>query len=501
MNKKNFFEENDRITCNRILKILRWVNLAFPAIFLLNIIGLFNITYSYLFLLAIAGIITTSIPQFLNKLNKSTTIIKYSSVICLGTIVMLMAMNGDIGIYMTYALIMLLSCMFYDKKFTIHVCIISYIQIIISLFVRSRNVDIANGATPNQWFIAILAGFTIEAVIMSAVSIKLAEYSRTMLEKLHEKQNLENIVSICENASTKLASTVDVLHNDITNSSETNQLIAKSSNRTIDDLQESKLHVENTKESINEMSSATETITLKTDELLDITSNTTTQMDSYAKTIDTTVDDMENIKRATNTTEESILNLANGINDIASFANEISDITSQTNLLALNASIEAARAGEHGKGFSVVAESVRKLAERSKESSDAITNIINKIYTLLDEVKSSNKTNINLVNNGINKINSIKKDTEDIYNLQANIKKMTEEIVHYCNTSKTHNKNVEEMIEKLNTIVASSMDRAQDIVNETKNQMEVLSSVQNSFSNVNEISKELLNISKQTSSL
>ena len=78
---------------------------------------------------------------------------------------------------------------------------------------------------------------------------------------------------------------------------------------------------------------------------------------------------------------------------------------------------------------------------------------------------------------------------------------MTEETVNYCNTSKTHNKNVEEMIEKLNIIVTSSMDRALDIVNETKNQMDVLSSVQNSFSSVNEISKELLNISKSTSSL
>ena len=286
------------------------------------------------------------------------------------------------------------------------------------------------------------------------------------------------------------------MHNNITDSSETNQLISKYSQITIEDLKESKSHVDNTKDSINEMFNATDTITLKTDELLDITSTTSTQMNSYAKTIDTTVDDMENIKKATNITEASILNLADGINDIATLANDISDITSQTNLLALNASIEAARAGEHGKGFSVVAESVRELAERSKTSSDAITQIIKKIYTMLDEVKVSNKANINLVDNGIHKINSIKKDTEDIYNLQANIKTMTEEIVNYCNTSKVHNNKVEEMIQKLNIIVTSSMERALDIVNEAKTQMEVLSSVQDSFASVNEISQELLNISK-----
>lgn len=81
-----------------------------------------------------------------------------------------------------------------------------------------------------------------------------------------------------------------------------------------------------------------------------------------------------------------INSLNNDMKEIKSIIKLIAGISEQTNLLSLNASIEAARAGEAGRGFTVVAEEVKKLADQSKEASASINNIINNIQKKTDQV-------------------------------------------------------------------------------------------------------------------
>lgn len=99
-----------------------------------------------------------------------------------------------------------------------------------------------------------------------------------------------------------------------------------------------------------------------------------------------TVVEMKQISEAVNTTAETIAQLGKRGDEIGKVIGVINDIADQTNLLALNAAIEAARAGEHGRGFAVVADEVRKLAERTTRATEEVSSSIKAIQ---DETRTA----------------------------------------------------------------------------------------------------------------
>ena len=120
-----------------------------------------------------------------------------------------------------------------------------------------------------------------------------------------------------------------------------------------------------------------------------------------AKVIADAVDEMRRIHDAVSDTSMAITDLAGKTETISSIMNVIKEVADQTNLLALNAAIEAARAGEQGRGFAVVADEVRKLAERTSSATEEIARMIADIKESSGQSQETMDEAMNRVTHGL----------------------------------------------------------------------------------------------------
>lgn len=123
-----------------------------------------------------------------------------------------------------------------------------------------------------------------------------------------------------------------------------------------------------------------------------------TNLNRTVTMIQNTINQIENNAQIENELAQKLEILSNEAGQVKEVLNVISDIADQTNLLALNAAIEAARAGEHGRGFAVVADEVRQLAERTQKSLTDINATINIIVQSIMDTSTQMGNNIKNVN-------------------------------------------------------------------------------------------------------
>ena len=160
---------------------------------------------------------------------------------------------------------------------------------------------------------------------------------------------------------------------------------------------------------------------------------------------------MNSIYENANSLSKAVRSLNDRSHEIGNITNVITGISAQTNLLALNAAIEAARAGEHGKGFAVVADEVRKLAEESTNSSEQIANLIQLIQNDTNVTLETMEKAAEEVQSGLNVVNVAGRSFE--------------KIEHAVNSVVSQIEDISESLKKLSSGIISVNDSINNVSN------------------------------------
>lgn len=207
--------------------------------------------------------------------------------------------------------------------------------------------------------------------------------------------------------------------------------------------------------------------------------------------VETAVNQMSSIEKTVNNSAGVVSNLGERSKEIGQIVDTISGIAGQTNLLALNAAIEAARAGEQGRGFAVVADEVRKLAEQSQEAAKQIASLITDIQAETDKAVAAMSEGTREVKIGTEVVHNAGQSFKQIAGLIEQLSIQGQEIAASVQQMGAGSQQLFVAVKEINTVSKNAAAQTQTVLAATEEQSASMEEIAASSQSLAKLAEEL----------
>ena len=243
---------------------------------------------------------------------------------------------------------------------------------------------------------------------------------------------------------------------------------------------------------MNEMAIGIQRLADTTSAIATSSSDMTALVESSVANSQEVVEQIRNVEASVVRTSGHVREMGDKFNSIEEMVSVITNIADQTNLLALNAAIEAARAGEAGKGFAVVADEVRKLAEMSRHSADDIHQHLQSFLQITERALSEMNRSTEDVKSGSAAVASI---GEKLNQILISVENVNEQIQDDSAVIQQMSASTEEVLastEQMNALVTNTTNKTRDVVTSTEIQVEMVDRLNEIVNRLDETSDDVV---------
>ncbi len=305
------------------------------------------------------------------------------------------------------------------------------------------------------------------------------------------KEQLEQLLTQVSDTTSQLAAYSEELNASSTETSKASEDISTSIMKVSESLDDQTNQAQGTKEVVQLITNKIQLI-LKQSEKVDHFKEGTQQSLSRGKeTFAKTIEQIAVIEKNATETGHTVMELKHKSEEIEGIISVITNIADQTNLLALNAAIEAARAGEHGRGFAVVADEVRKLAEQSNQSAKDVQALIKDIQLGIDTSVQSMEGGRISVLKGIEQAEQAGQDVNQIEETMNELSAMIAEIVSSANEISNEATMMNESATETSSLLVESSSYTQSVAAASEEQLAAMEEVAASSESLAHMAEEL----------